>query len=179
MVKFLQFVEFNWYIEKDFEQQMSISPVSSLSIYEYYYSLNRKKASPVAKELEEYGLKATDNDALNIAMLQRAKAQERTNASGEEQSESYSDRPWADLMNQLNITFNENPADDIEDIKKELSKLLRGVSDEELETEISDLVDYVEDLYVDFRNLNLNSIDTSQSLTTQLNTMATYNIASI
>ena len=52
---------------------MSISPLSSLSIYEYYYTLNRKKTSPVAKELEEYGIKPTDNESLNVALLQRAK----------------------------------------------------------------------------------------------------------
>lgn len=157
---------------------MSISPVSSLSIYEYYYSMNRKKASPIAKELEEYGLKATDNETLNIAMLQRAKAQERASAANEEESSSY-DRPWADLLTQLNIIPNDDPADDIQDIKKALSKLLVGVADEELEGEVNDLVKYVEELYVDFRNMNLNSIDTSQTLTAQLDNIASYNIASI
>lgn len=156
---------------------MSISPVSSLSIYEYYYSLNRKKASPINRELEKYGLKPTDNEALNISMLERAKAQERANSAQSEEESLPSERPWADLMNQLNIPFNEDPSDDIQDIKKELSKLLNGVSDEELETEVSDLVKYVESLFVDYQKLNLTSIDTSQSLTSQLNTIATYNIA--
>ncbi len=156
---------------------MSISPISSLSIYEYYYSLNRKKSSPINKELEKYGIKPSDNEALNISMLERAKAQERANQAADKEDSSPSERPWADLMNQLNIPFNENPSDDIQDIKIELNKLLNGVSDEELEEEVSDLVKYVESLFIDYESLNIKSIDTSESLTTQLNTIAAYNIA--
>ncbi len=157
---------------------MSISPISSLSIYEYYYSINRKKNSPIAKELEQYGIKPSDDDTKNIIMLQRAQALNQENEQST-QSISYQDRPWADLMNQLNISFSEDPKEDIENIKKELNKLLVGVADEELESEVSDLINYAEGLYVDYQNMNLKSFDTSATLSTQLNAIANYNIASI
>ena len=56
---------------------MSINAINSLSLYEYYYKINRddqaKKKSPLEKEMREYGLTPTDNDDLNIAMLEQAK----------------------------------------------------------------------------------------------------------
>ena len=53
-------------------------------------------------------------------------------------------------MYQLNIPFNKNPKDDIEDIKKELKQLTIGISDEELESEVKNLEEYVEKLYLSF-----------------------------
>lgn len=159
---------------------MSISPLSSLSIYEYYYTLNRKKTSPVDKELEEYGIKPTDNESLNVALLQRAKAQDEAQETEANDTTSYYDRPWADLMSQLNIPFNDNPADDIQDIKRELQDLISGVAeDKELQAEVDELISYVQDLYVDFKNINLTTFNTDSTLTSQLNAIATYNIAAI
>ena len=62
---------------------MSINAIGSVSLYEYYYKINKdeqkKKESPLAREMREYGLTPTDNEALNVALLRRAqqlKAQE-------------------------------------------------------------------------------------------------------
>ena len=160
---------------------MSISPISSLSIYEYYYSINdnkKKKPSPLEKEMREYGLKATDNETLNIALLQQAKEAQK-NEEANTNTTSYYDRPWADLIHQLNLSFNENPSDDIVDIKTALDKLVRGIEDEELEKEISELKNYVQDLFIDFQKINLNKFDTSTTLSNQLNALAIYNIIGI
>ena len=132
---------------------MSINAITSVSLWEYYYKINRedekKQTSPLIEEMQKYGLKPTDSDELNIAMLNRAKyLQQNANESSKE-IPNYQ-RPWADLMYQLNLTFNEDAKDDIQDIKDELAKLLYGVSDNELEEEIKDLVGYVEDLYISF-----------------------------
>lgn len=160
---------------------MSINAISGLSIYEYYYSINNKKKeakkeSPLASELEKYGLKATENEAYNVQLLKQAQANEK---SKEESSSttSYADRPWADIMYQLNIEFNEDPKDDIVDIKEELKKLTAGIDDEDFSKEIKDLENYVSDLYISYINTNSSNIDTSLSLTTQLNNLAIMNIA--
>ena len=83
-------------------------------------------------------------------------------------------------MSQLNIPFNDNPADDIQDIKRELQDLISGVAeDKELQAEVDELISYVQDLYVDFKNINLTTFNTDSTLTSQLNAIATYNIAAI
>ncbi len=162
---------------------MSINAISSVSLYEYFYKINNKdenskKESPIAKEMREYGLTPTDNESLNIAMLQKAKnAEKNQNSSGTSSEILKSDRPWADLMYQLNLEFNDDPYDDIQDIKAELSSLVAGLNDDELEKEVSDLRNYVENLYVDFQQNYSGSIDTSSLLTNQLNNLSLLNRA--
>ena len=85
-----------------------------------------------ADEMREYGLTPTDDEQLNIALLQRAKNIQKQNNNQQEDETSYSQRPWADLMYQLELSFNPDPKDDIQDIKDELAKLTKGVADDEV-----------------------------------------------
>lgn len=158
---------------------MSINAISSVSLYEYYYKINKddqeNKKSPLEKEMREYGLTPTDNEIINIQLLQKAKS-----LDGKEQEKkevSYSDRPWADLMYQLNITFNEDPKDDIEDIKDELALLVRDMNDDELNKEIRDLEDYVDRLYINFQQNQSSSFSKAISVDMQLNNLAMMNQA--
>jgi len=157
---------------------MSINAINSVSLYEYYYTINRdskkKKTSPIAEEMQQYGLQPTDNEQLNIAMLEKAKRLQNQNGQ-EEKEVSYSQRPWADLMYQLNLSFNPNPKDDIQDIKDELAKLKQGVSDDELDREVRDLENYVENLYIDFEKNYSGSINLSDMLGNQLNNLSMLN----
>lgn len=156
---------------------MSINAISSVSLYEYYYKINKddqeKKKSPLEKEMREYGLTPTDNEMINIQLLQKAKSLD--NLEQDKKEVSYSDRPWADLMYQLNITFNEDPKDDIEDIKDELALLIQGMNDDELNKEISDLEDYVERLYINFQQNQSSSFSNAISVDMQLNNLAMIN----
>ena len=157
---------------------MSINAISSVSLYEYYYTINqdnkKKKTSPIAEEMKQYGLKPTDDEQLNIAMLQRAKNIQKQD-NQEEKETQYSNRPWADLMYQLGLTFNPDPKDDIQDIKDELIKLTRGVADDELNKEVKDLENYVENLYLKFVENSSGSVDLSNLLGNQLNNMSMLN----
>jgi hypothetical protein len=160
---------------------MSINAISSVSLYEYYYKINKdeqeKKESPLAREMREYGLTPTDNEALNAALLSKAKSlKEQENTQAEL---PYSARPWADIMYQLNIPFNEDPKDDIEEIKKELSELVRGIDDEELEKEVTDLESHVENLYLGFQSRSVGAFDNSMSLSIQLNNLSMLNQANL
>lgn len=158
---------------------MSINAISSVSLYEYYYKINKddqeNKKSPLEKEMREYVLTPTDNEIINIQLLQKAKS-----LDGKEQEKkevSYSDRPWADLMYQLNIAFNEDPKDDIEDIKDELALLVRDMNDDELNKEIRDLEDYVDRLYINFQQNQSSSFSKAISVDMQLNNLAMMNQA--
>lgn len=160
---------------------MSINAISSVSLYEYYYQINKdeqkKKESPLVEEMRRYGLVPTDNEQLNIQLLKNAKeAKEAQNAPKEI---PYSDRPWADLMYQLDIQFNPDPKDDIEDIKEELAKLTLGMDDEELSKEVSDLRSYVENLYLNFQSNNVGFARNTTTLNAQLNNLAMVNQASL
>ena len=161
---------------------MSINAINSVSLYEYYYTINepkKHKSSPLESEMKKYGLVPTEDEQINIAMLQKAREQEKARNKETSKAEtSYSDRPWADIMYQLNISFNENPSDDIVDIKEKLDFLLDGIEDDELEQEINDLENYVERLYVDFEKINSNSIRTTL-LTSQLNSLSLINRATM
>jgi len=162
---------------------MSINAISSVSLYEYYYTINKKEekeTSPLAKEMKKYGLVPTDNEQINIAMLERAKRLEASKNNENVNKPSNSDRPWADIMYQLNISFNDDPKDDIEDIKEKLNFLLAGIEDKELETEINDLVSYVEKLYLDFNKISsTGGIDKSLMLSTELNNLSVMNRATL
>ncbi len=160
---------------------MSVNAITSLSLYEYYYQINKdkkeKEESPIAKELREYGIEPTDSEQLNIAMLKKAKETEENQNSNSEADIPNSDRPWADLMYQLNLPFNDDPRDDIQDIKDELQILIRGLNDEELEQEIEDLQSYAEDLYVSFTKNYSEGTNLSSVLTSQLNNLSVLNRA--
>ena len=162
---------------------MSINAINSVSLYEYYYTINqenkKKKSSPIAKEMKEYGLRPTDDEELNIAMLQRAKQSKAQGAPKEEPEVNPNDRPWADLMYQLGLSFNPDPKDDIEDIKNELTKLTIGVSDDELDSEVKDLENYVETMYLKFADNNSGSIQNSTLLSNQLNNLSMLNQANL
>ena len=96
----------------------------------------------------------------------------------EKSDKSYSNRPWADIMYQLNIDFNDNPADDIVDIKEKLNFLLNGIEDEELEKEINDLENYVEKLYLDHDRIS-SGFNRSETLTSQLDNFSIINRATL
>ena len=161
---------------------MSINAINSVSLYEYYYTIHdnkKRKSSPLEKEMKEYGLVPTDNEQMNIAMLRQAKEVEKSRNEEKKSSQaSYSDRPWADIMYQLNISFNEKPSDDIVDIKEKLHFLLKGIEDEELEKEINDLENYVERLYVDYDRISSGFTKTT-TLTSQLNNLSMINRATL
>lgn len=160
---------------------MSINAISSVSLYEYYYKINKdeqeKKESPLEREMREYGLTPTDNEAFNAMLLAKAKSLKEAQNSPKEIP--YSARPWADIMYQLNIPFNEDPKDDIEEIKKELSELVRGIDDEELEKEVKDLESHVENLYLGFQSRSVGTFDNSMSLSIQLNNLSMLNQANL
>ena len=159
---------------------MSINAINSVSLYEYYYSINqnKKKSSPLEDEMRKYGLVPTTSETINAAMLLEAKRLDGKEKNGSDE-EVKSNRPWADLMYQLNIPFNDDPADDIEDIKEELTKLISGVSDEELEEEIADLENHVENLYIDYQQNNQGGIDNSSTISAQLNSLSMLNRATL
>ena len=166
---------------KDSVRTMSVNAITSLSLYEYYYRINtdkkEKKESPIARELREYGIEPTDNEQINVAMLKKAKEVEENQGKDSTSDIPNSDRPWADLMYQLNLPFNDDPQDDIQDIKDELQQLIRGMNDEELEREIEDLQSYVEDLYVSFTKNYAQGVDLSGALSSQLNNLSLLNRA--
>lgn len=161
---------------------MTIDAINSVSLYEYYYTINdnkKKKTSPLANEMKKYGLVPTDSEVINAAMLRKAKeAEANKNENTASKEISYTDRPWADIMYQLNIDFNEDPSDDIVDIKEKLNFLLRGIEDEELEEEINDLENYVERLYLDYDRIS-SGYNGSLTLTSQLNNLSIINKASM
>lgn len=160
---------------------MSINAIGSVSLYEYYYKIHKeeqekKKESPLAEQMRQYGLVPTDNEVLNIALLKNAREAKNSSTETSPQEVPYSDRPWADLMYQLNIQFNEDPKDDIEDIKDELALLIRGMDDdEELSNEIADLESYVERLYLNFVDNYSSRVVKSSSINVQLNNLAMIN----
>lgn len=163
---------------------MSIEAIGSVSLYEYYYQINKeqekKKESPLADEMRKFGLVPTDNEALNVQLLKNAKEAKRQQETQEKQEIPHSQRPWADIMYQLNIQFNEDPKDDIDDIKKELALLLKGMEDDdELNKEIRDLESYVEKLYLNFQQNYSGGISRISSINMHLNNLAMINQVSL
>lgn len=159
---------------------MSINAISSVSLYEYYYRINKeeekKKESPLADEMRKYGLVPTDNETLNVQLLKNAKEAKRQQETKQNQEIPHSQRPWADIMYQLNIQFNEDPKDDIADIKNELALLLRGMEDDdELNQEIRDLENHVEKLYLNFQQNYSKDITRISSVNMHLNNLAMIN----
>ena len=161
---------------------MSINAISSVSLYEYYYKINndeqeKKKKSPLADEMRKYGLVPTENEVLNVTLLENAKKAQKTQEEAQTTQEvPYSERTCADLMYQLNIQFNPDPKDDIDDIKEELAQLTLGMDDEELNKEIADLESYVERLYLNFQqNYSSSILRGATSINAQLNNLAMIN----
>ena len=159
---------------------MSINAIGSVSLYEYYYQINnddkeKKKPSPLEREMKEYGLVPTDNEAVNVAMLKQAKMLEQSKQRIDEEDIPNSKRPWADIMYQLNIQFNEDPQDDIQDIKDELAKLMQGLNDAELSKEINELEQRVERLYISFQQNYSGGFDSSNILNMQLKNLSMVN----
>lgn len=161
---------------------MSINAINGISLYEYYYTINRedkkKKSSPIADEMKKYGLTPTDNETLNISMLTAAK-RAQSNKEDESRTEDYSNRPWADLMYQLNISFNPDPKQDIEDIKEEVAKLASGFDDDELRQDVLDLEDYAQSLYLSYQQNNLSRMNGYETLSSQLNNISMLNKVNI
>lgn len=158
---------------------MAINAIGSVSIYEYYYSINKKdeekNTSPLAQEMKKYGLVPTENESLNMAMLQKAKNDSQNVQQGVSQVTPDYERPWADLMYQLNLSFNPDPKDDIQDIKDELKSLAIGIEDKELEDEISSLESYVEKLYLNFQQNYDAGYSYSKTLTEELSNLSMLN----
>ncbi len=158
---------------------MSINAINGISLYEYYYKINKEKQekdkSPIAKEMKKYGLTPTDDESLNIALLQRAKNLSSQNVNEGKEQIANEDRPWADIMYQLDLSFSENPADDIENIKKELKNLMIGVVDEELQQEIDELESNVIQMYIDFQRNGSNVDMKFNSLGAELNNLSMLN----
>lgn len=143
---------------------MSVNAINNLSLYEYYYKINnnnKSKKSAVEKINE-------DNIRENIQNVKENNTQT--------QEISKQDRPWADVMYQLNLTFNEDAKDDIQDIKVELDKLLKQAdNDEELSKDIKDLENYVQNLYIDYKNTTAGTVNLNNSFTDELNAMSMMN----
>ena len=72
------------------------------------------------------------------------------------------------------MKFNDDPKDDITAIKDELDELIKGVSDKELEEEISDLKNYVEKLYTEFIQIQQSPLQT-KNLQNELDTLSAIN----
>lgn len=158
---------------------MSINAISSVSIYEYYYRINDdkpKEESKTAKELKKLGIKPSDNEAKNAAMLKEVQEtqQEAKNAVKET---SYNNRPWADIMDQLGLSFNKDPKDDIKNIKSALDNLVKDIDDEELLADIKDLDDYVKTMYITYYNNDYDSNKVSSSLSKELEGISAINKA--
>lgn len=159
---------------------MSINAISGVSLYEYYFKINKeeekKKESPLADEMRKYGLVPTDNESLNIQLLKNAKELKRQQETQQNQEIPHSQRPWADIMYQLNIQFNEDPQDDIDDIKDELALLLKGMEDDdELNQEIKNLQNYVERLYLGFQQNYSPDTSRTSSINMHLSNLAMMN----
>lgn len=158
---------------------MSINAIGGISLYEYYYQINKpkeeKKKSPLADEMAKYGLTPTKDESLNAILLNQAKRLSEKQSKEEENPESYSERPWADLMYQLNLEFNPNPDDDIDEIKEKLDELLMEADDEELNREINDLKSYVESLFIGYSQNHLSTDFNYDPLGSQLTGMSMIN----
>lgn len=140
---------------------MSINAIGSVSLYEYYYTINKKEDTSKTDSVID------DKEA--------KKAQEKIetdNKDDKTQTISPKDRPWADLIYQLGLSFNDDPKQDIVDIKTELNNLVLGLDDKELQSEVQDLISYVDKMYHNFES---SFTSNSDSLSTQLSMMSLIN----
>ena len=144
---------------------MSVNAISSVSLYTYYYQINKtdeqEEESKTAKELKKLGITPTDSESKNVALLKEAQKAQEEDAQNQKTVNS-NERPWANILEQLDITPNSNPKDDIKDIKYALNRLYNGLEDEELMNDINNLVEYVENMYTTYYN---NDYDSSSVIT--------------
>lgn len=137
---------------------MSINAISSVSLYEFYYRINRPSRKDVSSVSED----------------------ETTKKEVEEEKEEEKDsreipadeRPWADIMHQLNLAFHANPKDDIVAIEHELVMLSSGIQDEELKNEIDELISETKTMYSEFDLLQTGQIN---KLDNELKNLSTLN----
>lgn len=162
---------------------MSINAISSVSLYEYYYQINNTKQkeeeSQTAKELKKLGITPSDNEKVNIALLEKAKQAQEEESNNVIKEATYKDRPWADIMNQLGLSFNNDPKDDIQNIKSALSDLVRGIDDEQLLADVKDLDDYVKSMYITYYNNDFDASKVSNSLSMELEGISAINKARV
>ncbi len=163
---------------------MSINAIPSVSLYEYYYQINNNKQkeeeSQTVKELKKMGITPTDNEQVNVAMLKKAKkAEEEQESNNVTKETTYKDRPWADIMNQLGLSFNTDPKDDVQSIKSALSNLVSGIDDKELLADVKDLDDYVKSMYITYYNNDFDASKISNSLSMELEGISAINKARV
>lgn len=140
---------------------MSINAIGSVSLYEYYYTINKKEDTSKTDSV-------VDNKEAKKAQEQKETEDTKDNT----QTISPNDRPWADLIYQLGLSFNDDPKQDIVDIKTELNNLVLGLDDKELQSEVQDLISYVDKMY---HNFSSNFTGNPDSLSTQLSMMSLIN----
>ena len=140
---------------------MSISAINSVSLYEFYYQINR----PSRKETDKVSEDETNKN----------KGKENTDAESYKEIPK-SERPWADIMRQLNLSFNADPKDDIVAIERELVSLLTGINDKELENEINELISETKTMYSEFNLIQTGQIN---KLSNELENLSTLNKANL
>ena len=148
---------------------MSINAISSVSLYEYYYKINKYEGTP--KELKNKDIKPINDEAESA----KSKNVQKTSEENKEVSEQKENRPWADIMEQLGLSFNRDPKDDIIAIKYALDKLVKDIDDTELLADIKDLDDYIKSMYIAYHNNDYDSSKVSFSLSRELEGISAIN----
>lgn len=145
---------------------MSISAINGISLYEYYYKINNRN-----KKKENLAVEDEPQQNPNIVKEDENKNPQSTDIPP-------TARPWADIMYQLNISFNEDPKDDIKAIKRKLASLTAGLADKELDSEVKDLENHIDKLYVEFKQISHNGVNSSPTaLVDELMTLSIQNQA--
>lgn len=148
---------------------MSINAISSVSLYEYYYKIN--KSEETQKEPKNTDIKPIGDEAENtVNKNAQIEPEDKKEVSGQEQS-----RPWADIMDQLGLSFNIDPKDDVKAIKSALNNLTKDIDDAELLADIKDLDDYVKTMYITYYNNDYDSSKVSSSLSQELESISAIN----
>ena len=119
-------------------------------MYEYYFSINND--TKVKKEEEKNNDKAPQKP----------------------QDIPPSERPWADLMYQLGLTFSKDAKDDITRIQVALKELEKEINDDEASKEIDEIIKSVDNLYTQFINPNTTTTK-SHNLANELETISYVN----
>ncbi len=148
---------------------MSINAISSVSLYEYYYKINKSEETP--KEPKNTDIKPIGDEAENtVNKNAQIEPEDKKEVSGQEQN-----RPWADIMDQLGLSFNIDPKDDVKAIKSALNNLTKDIDDAELLADIKDLDDYVKTMYITYYNNDYDSSKVSSSLSKELESISAIN----
>ena len=148
---------------------MSINAISSVSLYEYYYKINKSEETP--KEPKNTDIKPIGDEAENtVNKNAQIEPEDKKEVSGQEQN-----RPWADIMDQLGLSFKIDPKDDVKAIKSALNNLTKDIDDAELLADIKDLDDYVKTMYITYYNNDYDSSKVSSSLSKELESISAIN----